>query len=110
MPSVRFGVIGIKGMGGGHIDSIRKVEGAELAALCDVAPDARQKAEELGVAYFDDYRALAESDAVDAVSVCTPHWLHHPMAMAALRGGKHVFVEKPIAMTVREADEMIDAA
>ena len=56
--SLRFGVIGVQGMGQGHIEAIRKVDGAELAALCDVSPAAKAKADALGVAYFDDYRAL----------------------------------------------------
>jgi predicted dehydrogenase len=59
---------------------------------------------------FDDWRELVASPEVDAVCVTTPNYLHCEMTTAALRAGKHVLVEKPLAMNLREADEMITAA
>jgi predicted dehydrogenase len=58
----------------------------------------------------DDWRAVLERDDVDAVDICSPNALHAEMAIAAARAGKHVLVEKPIAVTLDEADAMIDAA
>ena len=58
----------------------------------------------------DDYQALLKDPAVDAVVVTTPPFLHHPITLAALRAGRHVLCEKPLAVSLREADELIDAA
>jgi predicted dehydrogenase len=58
----------------------------------------------------DDWRTLVESDDIDAVDICSPNSLHHEQAVAAASAGKHVLVEKPIACTVDEADQMITAA
>lgn len=57
-----------------------------------------------------DWEALVADPAVDAVIVTTPPFLHHPNTVAALRAGKHVLCEKPLAVSLREADEMIEAA
>ena len=57
-----------------------------------------------------DWQALVADPAVDAVIVTTPPFLHHPVTVAALQAGKHVLCEKPLAVSLREADEMIDAA
>ncbi len=59
---------------------------------------------------FLDYRDLAVDPAVDAVIVTTPPFLHHPVALAALRAGRHVLCEKPMSVSLREADELIAAA
>ncbi len=58
----------------------------------------------------DDWRAVLERDDVDAVDICSPNALHAEMAIAAARAGKHVLVEKPMAVSLAEADAMIDAA
>jgi predicted dehydrogenase len=58
----------------------------------------------------DKYEELVADDSIDVIDICTPHNLHHPIAMAALKAGKHVITEKPIAMTLKQADEMIAAA
>src|SRR5207344_1897223 len=57
-----------------------------------------------------DWQALVADPAVDAVIVTTPPFLHHPVSVAALQAGKHVLCEKPLAVSLREADEMVAAA
>lgn len=57
-----------------------------------------------------DYRRLLEDPTIDVVDICLPHDLHHPVGLAALEAGKHVLSEKPIALTLQEADELIAAA
>ena len=84
---------------------------ARLFALCDVDAGvlARRKAEwGLERTYLSYDELLADPD-VDAVEILTPHHLHHPMVLAAARAGKHVSVQKPMAMTITECDEMIAA-
>ncbi len=112
MEKMRFGVIGALGViGKTHIEAIEAVEDAQLAAVCDVdAEKGKELAKEKGVPFFHDWEALVKSDAVDAVTLCTPHPLHRPMAVAALEAGKHVLTEKPMAAKVSDADKMAAAA
>ena len=59
---------------------------------------------------LSDYREGLCREDIDLVVICTPHHLHHDMAIDVLEAGKHVFCEKPMGISVQEADEMIDAA
>lgn len=59
---------------------------------------------------FKDYKQMIEDEPIDVVDICTPHYLHHPIAIYALKAGKDVICEKPIAMTLGEADDMINTA
>jgi predicted dehydrogenase len=111
MKKVRYGVIGIKGIGELHYRLAQQHGNVELTALADVdAAAVRQKAEALGVRGFTDYRNMIEANLVDAVSIATPHHLHAPIALDCLRAGLHVFVEKPIANRISEADKMVEVA
>jgi len=111
MDPVRIGIIGTGGIGGAHLSAIDAVEGCALVACCDIVEEvARTAAEARGLPWFRDYPDLLALDEVEAVAVCTPHYLHCPMAVAAAEAGKHVICEKPMAMTVRECDDMLRAA
>ena len=111
MESLRIGIIGTGGIGGSHRKAMEAVEGCELAACCDIVEDvARGVAEEAGLPWSTDYEELLTLDDVEAVAVCTPHYLHHPMVIASAQAGKHIICEKPMAMTARECDEMIAAS
>ena len=111
MPKLRHAVVGVKGVGRGHLRSIRQVPDAELVAVCDLDREAVEGvARELGVRPFTDYRALLSAGGIDAVSLCVPHSLHAPMTLDALDAGLHVLVEKPIANTVAEADRVVEKA
>jgi len=111
---IRVGFVGAGGIAGTHIRWLKPVDGVEVVALADPAPGACEKqivAHGLDQAKaFDDYKAMLKMDGLDAVSVCTPNWLHKQPTLDALRAGKHVMVEKPMAMTAREAKAMCDAA
>lgn len=111
MQKVHYGVIGIKGVGKHHCRSALQNEKLELAALVDVdAECVKKRAEELNVRGFTDYREMLAAGIVDAVSIATPHHLHAPIALACLAAGVHVFIEKPFANRVSEADAMIVVA
>jgi predicted dehydrogenase len=86
-------------------------EKTRLAAVCALPlADAQRLAAEFGVPRaMDRYEELLQTD-IDAVSLCVPHHLHVPMAVAAAQASKHILVEKPIARTLAEADQMIAAA
>jgi predicted dehydrogenase len=105
--------IGAGGIAGAHASNYKKIEGVELIAAADVHEAGLTKFKEnQGVlrTYTDFKEMLAKETEVDAVSVCTPNGLHAANAIAALEAGKHVMVEKPMAMTTAECNAMVDAA
>src|SRR5579884_1460317 len=111
MDKVRWGVIGVGGMGQGHVASIPTLEEATLAAVCDIdEARCRQVAEKAGVPGFVRHEELLDTGLVDAVLIATPHYFHPPIAVDTFARGIHVLSEKPIAVSVSQADQMIAAA
>ena len=111
MDSVRYGVIGIKGVGSKHVSMAQEHENVELTALVDLDEAAvKAQSQELGGRAFTDYRELLDAGIVDAVSIATPHHLHSIIGLKCLNAGVHVFTEKPLANRVSDADAMIQAA
>jgi predicted dehydrogenase len=102
-------VIGAGSLGHHHVRLLRDVAGARLVGFYELrAERARQVGEELGVTAVPNLDALL--DQVDAVTVVVPTVAHHAVAKAALERGKHVMIEKPIAATLDEADDLLAAA
>ena len=94
-----------------HVDEIVELESTVLAGVQDVNQvGARGQAEELGVKYYETLDDLLGDPGVDAISIATPHPLHHEDALKAFEAGKHVLSEKPIAESPSKADEMVEAA
>lgn len=89
-----------------------RVPGASLSAVCDAdALSARAAAETFGIdRCYTDYRKAIDEADIDAVIVVTPTKYHHEITLYAANAGKHIFCEKPMAMTVGECDDMIRAA
>jgi len=85
---------------------------ARIVGVCDVVLDrAKEAAEKFGATIVtEDHMELINSDDIDAIDVVTPNNVHIPIALAAIKAGKHVMCEKPLAMNVAEAQELIDAA
>jgi len=108
---VRFGVIGVGGMGQGHCSVMPRVCEAQLTAVCDIDPaTAKMVGEKYQVPYFLNDRDLLKSGLCDAVIIATPHPERPPIAIRAMRAGKHVLSEKPLSERVATADQMIAAA
>ncbi len=109
---IGVGVIGTGFIGPAHIEALRRLPNVEVLALADVdQPTARRKAELLGVSQaFGDYRHLLSVPEIQVVHVCTPNHLHHEMVKAALEAGKHVVCEKPLAVEVGQARELVELA
>jgi predicted dehydrogenase len=110
---LRVAIVGVGWAGTRQVQAVREL-GRKVTVACLVDNDADHlaaRALELNVSktYVDYGDALADPE-VDAVSICTPHALHCPMAVEAASAGKHVLCEKPMALTVAEATRMIDAA
>lgn len=113
MSELRMAVVGVGWAGNRQIEASRELN-RKLKVTCLVDNDADFLAEQaqalnIGQTYTDFQAALAADD-IDAVSICTPHHLHKAMAIAAAEAGKHILVEKPMALTVGEATAMLDAA
>jgi len=104
------GVIGVGAFGSRHAEVYRQLDVSELVAVADVNP---QRLNEicpvLQVEGYSDYRELLKREDICAVSICTTDELHVKAAIAAAHAGKHVFVEKPLALTSQDCDTIIDA-
>ncbi len=100
-------VIGL-GVGTGHIAAYREA-GAEVTAICDVNGELLERVgDEQGVPRrYTDYRALADRDDIDVVSICTPDHLHADPAVEMMSSGKHVLVEKPLATTFEDIERIV---
>ena len=106
---VRIGVIGAGALGYHHVRILRDVPGAQLVGFYEARGErAAQVATELGVRAFDRLDELI--DAVDAATVVVPTPAHYEVAKAALTRGKHLLIEKPIAATLAQADELLAIA
>jgi predicted dehydrogenase len=111
---VRIGVIGCGSIArSAHVPGFLASEFAEIAGFASrTRASAETTASGCGsdAPIHDDWRELIERDDVDAVTICSPNAFHHEQAVTAAKAGKHVLVEKPVAVSADEADEMIAAA
>ena len=112
MRKIRTAVFGTGFVGRVHVEGIRRQGNVELAAIAESDDKLAKKfAAEMGVdRYTGDFHTLLSDKEIEAVHICTPNALHFPMAKAALEAGKHVVCEKPLAMSVAEAEEMVKLA
>lgn len=107
----RVAVIGCGNISRRHTAALSDCPQTELVAVCDVREDrAKSVAEKFGIPFVTDYHDLLKDPHIDAVHICTPHYLHAPMAIDALNAGKHVFTEKPMAITPEDCERMKAAA
>jgi predicted dehydrogenase len=109
---IRIGVVGIGQIGSQHLSTYRKIPGARVVALADVnALELARVAAAYGINdTYTDFRRLLGRDDIQAVDVCLHNNLHMPVTVAALEAGKHVYCEKPMAGSYRDAEAMMAAA
>jgi predicted dehydrogenase len=109
---LRVGIIGFGFIGPHHLDAIRRLGFAEVTAIAtSSATAARAKAKQHFVEKaYGDWRELIADPEIDVVDIATPTHLHAPIALAAIAAGKHVIVDKPMALTSKEAKRMLVAA
>jgi len=112
MAPIRVAIVGCGRISDLHILGYRDRDDARVVAVCDTNHRrARAKAQAWGVArVYTDYQQVLEDPEIDLVELLVPHDLHAPMTVAACRAGKHVSVQKPMALSAAEADQMIEAA
>jgi len=109
MDTINFALIGCGHIAAKHAQAIETMADARLLAVCDTSPGRTATfREKFGAHEYSDYMQLLHDPRIDVVSICTPSGLHAQMAVEAARAGKHVVVEKPIALSLAHADQIIN--
>lgn len=111
--SIKFAIVGCGAIGSRHAAVIDAEARGSIAAFCDVdIAKAQELAEKYGpdIPYYQSFEEMLTVSDATVVNICTPHGLHAPMAIEAAQHGKHILVEKPMALTVSDAHAMIEAA
>ena len=111
---LRFGMIGVGKRGNAHLRRFVERSDVAVKAVCDIDPSARDAAQSTARAdnprSFGDYKELLGQSGIDAVLISTPCYLHAEMSAAALEAGKHVFCEKPLAISADQVNLVLNAA
>lgn len=107
MTPVRLALIGAGRIGARHLETIAKVDEAELVAIADVNPATAAVAERYGAAFFGNNEEMLTKTRPDGVIIATPTDLHLAPALASLDSGAHLLIEKPITGTLEEAETLI---
>ncbi len=112
MSTLKVGIIGLGGIARSHCDAIATLDNVEVVAVADLFEEKRsQYMEEYGIPRgYPTHTELLKDDDIDAVAVVLGHQLHHRLTVDACNAGKHVLVEKPMALSLQQCDAMIDAA
>lgn len=109
MAGIKFGIVGCGRIARVHAEEILAMPQATLAAVCDIDRRVLQGLTNLfGVKGYLDYAEMLEEKELDVIVICTPSGLHAEMGIMAAQAGKHVLVEKPIAMTLEDAERFIN--
>lgn len=107
---LRIGIVGIGGIGTVHYNNYLHIGGCEVVAAVCHSEQSKEKARELKLTPYDDIASMVKSEKIDVIDICTPTYLHKKHVMESLNQGKHVIVEKPIALSKKDAEEMFDLA
>jgi len=107
---MRWALIGYGGMGQWHADKMRTMPEFEIAGVYDVKPERARAAEAAGFKAYDSLGALLGDKSIELVTLAIPNDLHQDVAIRAMRAGKHVVCEKPVALNHLELQNMIDAS
>lgn len=120
LDKVRVGIIGLGMRGPGAVERMSFIEGAQIVALCDKLPERAAAAQKYlidkglpkAIEYSgeDGWKALCEREDIDLVYICTPWHLHTPMAVYAMKNGKHAAVEVPAALTLDECWQLVETS
>jgi UDP-N-acetyl-2-amino-2-deoxyglucuronate dehydrogenase len=108
--SFRVGLVGCGRISKNHFDAIGRIEGVTLAAVCDIDASRAQRAgEEHGVASYTSLDEMLANADIDVVSICTPSGLHSEQGVAVAAARKHVITEKPMSISLAQADRLVHA-
>ncbi len=107
---LKVGVIGYGTRGKGIVKNLLSLRNYKIVAICDIEEKYRKNIEDKNIFFLTDYRKLLEIDEIEAVFISTPQFTHKKITIDSFKAGKHVYCEKPMALTVKECDEMIKAS
>lgn len=106
----RVALVGCGRIAGTHYEALAKIPGLRLTAVCDILPErAQAAAEQQGVPSYTSYEKMLAEAPCDVVAICTPSGLHPQHGILAARARKHVVCEKPMAITLSAADDLVQA-
>src|SRR5919106_4795944 len=107
---MRVGLVGAGFMGGVHLNAYAGIPEAEVVGVADARAEAAvQGAEMVGARPYASYQELVAAEDVEVVDVCLPTAFHRDLALRAADEGRHVILEKPIARTIEDAQEILDS-
>lgn len=109
MEPVRLGLIGGGLISAKHIEGSKNISNGSLVALCDVNPERKELAEELNIPFFTNYREMIAQAGLEGAIDGTPNQFHAEVGMACAEHGIHVLTEKPIASTLEEGKQLVEA-
>jgi UDP-N-acetyl-2-amino-2-deoxyglucuronate dehydrogenase len=112
MKKIKISIIGLGGIGKRHVAVIDAELNAEIVAICDIDIDKCKSITDLygAIPIYTDYKKLLKETDADLISIATPHGLHAEMSINSLKSGRHVLVEKPMALTSADCDRMIQVS
>lgn len=107
---VRLGLIGLGLIGTPHARTLKKLDACDLVAVSDIDEKQKENAAASGTQFYRSYEEMIEKESLQGVVIAVPNHLHVPVGITCAQKGLHLFVEKPIAPSVAEADRLIQAA
>jgi predicted dehydrogenase len=112
--SVRVGIIGTGGISHLHVQQLREIKNAQIVAVADPSQENRRQLIEKfnleQIVEFNHHQDMLETIPMDAVIICSPHTLHYQQVVDSIHHGCHVLIEKPMACSLEEAEQLIDLA
>lgn len=111
MKKIKTAVVGLGIFGEVHVETYHQYDKTDLAVVCDLDEKKAKKAsEKYGCKYTLDSEEIAQNPEIEVVSIATPDFAHHDIALQMINAGKHVLIEKPLTTKVAEAEEIVKAA
>ena len=109
MEKIRFCIVGFGNIGKRHAEHVQNNAETILVAVCDTNPQVENQLPD-DIVYYSDFQEMLDSKCADVLCVCTPNYLHEFHTISGLNAGLHIVVEKPMAISVAECTNMIEAA
>ncbi len=109
--TIKAAIVGTGFIGPAHLEALRRIPNVEVVALVEVNQElANEKAKQLGIPRAYVFSDMLKQDDIDVVHICTPNFLHYSQAKAVLEAEKHVICEKPLAISLEEAEDLVKIA
>lgn len=110
LQDMKIAIVGLGGMGDWHRELIESIDGLTLAGIYDIKEERQEYAKEKNIRVYGSFEELLADEEVELCLIATPNDLHKPLAIAAMKAGKHVVSEKPVTLSSEDLKEMIAAS